>query len=40
MKQEFSTWQAAFNCAELAHWFQIPCKLGRESGVWAVTFNG
>ena len=38
MTQEFSDVLAAFNCAELAHWFQIPCKLYREAGVWYVTF--
>lgn len=38
MKQEYSNYANAFNCAELAHWFQIPCKLYRTNGVWFVEF--
>jgi hypothetical protein len=38
MTQEYSTVEAAFNCAELAHWFQIPCKLFKEAGKWCVRF--
>jgi hypothetical protein len=39
MKQEYNTMLAAFNCAELAHWFDIRCKLYRTAGVWYVEFN-
>lgn len=38
MIQEFKTVEAAFNCAELAHWFQIPCKLYKQAGKWYVGF--
>lgn len=38
MKQQFSDVAAAFNCAELAHWFQISCKVYRTDGVWFVEF--
>jgi len=38
MVQQFSSVESAFNCAELAHWFQISCKLYKEAGVWYVSF--
>lgn len=38
MKQEYSSYVGAFNCAELAHWFKIPCKLYKQDGLWYVEF--
>lgn len=38
MIQKFDTVESAFNCAELAHWFEISCKLYKECGFWFVKF--